>query len=759
MRTPRVGRWKSSFDKLARICTYTLAGNVLQQADWMAFEDCNALFQAWEPYQDKLWKITRSSLMNVAQLSSLYSFVGTRCHLRLAMGAFSNGRHYSANRVLLDGYDQNTQLYAPAETTGDHLPFTTERSPPAGRAPRRYVSRGAFEFAYAHDDGVAYDQYTDMLDRRFDDVVMGAIAKFVQGQNLDLTQNADGSRNHNWTCHRLSYELPVFNPFAMFRRGAKDPRFKFVQTQADFVCRVKDGNEDYVVLGEFKMLMEANKPVQRVVNRRNIRQVFVNAYMFEAMTGVRVHYGLVLYATRRGRLPPPEDALLYALVFPIHARTDPGDDVAPSPMPGVPGNLEQRYHDFTQSVFATAMIEVVDKATMLYTDKDHRGHVAAKRDVFRTAADIFPGMHILDMYKVQQTGRDPAGPPGFGRLQRIPQEAAFDGFQPLDDPVPVVYQSGQSIFYSHTNETTGANPVQAAEALLPAQGLPEAHKISLKDYPTLTDNQMARALVRMLSGMSSAAIRDAPSKRWRQLLARVFQNDDPRRKFRLDREQKAFLQQVQADYLNGLQAPDVISEASSESDDVGGPGEVSEEEPEEEPEEDEEEANFLGAGPPSFGRCEPYAGQSDEGSDLRAQLKEKTQAACEQLVQSLEPSRRRFLALRHAQLHDYLKDLERFEPLADGVDRSAAEEEQEVRRLEAVLIRALNRLVNDRVQRRFLAATGALSGNPATSRVEVAGRFIHMSQRGYWPLKWLRYALSVVYEETRFLSETVETFL
>ena len=77
-----------------------------------------------------------------------------------------------------------------------------------------------------------------------------------------------------------------------------------LQTQADFVCHVTAATEqdrlEFLVMGEYNLLMETNSPKPTVCNTKNVRQVMTNAYMMESMTNMRISYGVIFYLTRRG---------------------------------------------------------------------------------------------------------------------------------------------------------------------------------------------------------------------------------------------------------------------------------------------------------------------------------------------------------------------------------------------------------------------------------------------------------------------------
>ena len=787
MRLAAPGKWKNVFDKIAKITKMTQSQAGTLTVDSKKLEDHAEFFTGWKPYKDSFYDIMRSSLMNVAQLATMYSFVGTRCHLRLAMGAFCDGTEFTDDRVRLNRYDEDTQLYAPAEALEKTLPFTTQAV--AGAQEMHFVSRPAFTFAFARGDGMSYEQYTQMFDEPFERVVEELFQEYT---------SLDG-----WSCHRLCYELPVFNPHAMFNAApAKDPRYKFVQTQADFVCTLTRNDNGavtmFVVLGEFKNLMEARNPQARVANRRNVRQVMTNAALFEAMTGIHVHYGVILCATRRGWLNPVEnetgDAVGYALTFPL-PPTSPDDD------------FSEEYRDFCSNAQRQALFQPLGKRNrVLYSDADHLMYAS---QAVKLPLDDFPGTHALDFLGQQDTqayAYDPLSTQRTGKTKPETKPSSTANTLTLLE-FPSFVSVEQALAYSR--QKTVALRALTADGAVATRGLVKKSTpslFSLKTYLVPPPDKLRE----MLANVSPALVLSggaAPSQERqrfirrsiRRMLLQVLNTAKNTPPAQLNREQKLDLNVIIAQFLTGAvlveddedevtEQPDVVGDGIVADDDADGvnqpppapppapplpPGVPPPPAPPPAPQPPgappPAAPPFLGVGPSSFSHGQLYAGQSAEGVELRRELSEKTRAACEQLVRSLEPSRRRFVALNHRALFKSIAQLRRFGPLADGVPRmegvvlTETEHAENVELLTGVLVRSLNRLVNDRVQRRFLqaATSGAVAvhpSNPASSRLEVAGRFIHVSQRAFWPVPLLRFALSVVYEEARALSAAVDDF-
>ena len=308
------------------------------------------LFSDWSPPNDTLYDITRSSLLNNAQLSTLYSSIGVRGHLELAIRAFSSGAAAPAG-VALDLYDPRSQFYASAETAAQaDTPFA--REPGGGYS----MTASTHLFAVARDEALGYERFTTLLRRHLLET-SGADNVLVRAVNEAMAAPLPGLR-----CHVLAAELPVFNPFCVFAKSKGDARGVLQQTQADMLCQLSDdggpdaGRKGALVLLDFKLLMENSNPRHRVENLKNIRQVCTNAYLLEATCNVSITWGALLYATRR-RSPQT----LYCLLFPLHSTSDQS------------AAARKGFDAFTDRVFDLALTNPKGEALpVLYADADHR---------------------------------------------------------------------------------------------------------------------------------------------------------------------------------------------------------------------------------------------------------------------------------------------------------------------------------------------------------------------------------------------------
>jgi len=325
------------------------------------------IFQGWQPPNDAFYRVVQSSMLNKAQRGSVYSTIGTRVHLRKALLSCADENDAPNDGWLRMQPRVGRSLYfAPAESA--------QRNTYRGE-------RGAFEirlecaqFCWASEDTTAaYVAYG--ADMRVEDVTLRVFQARLQDE-----EDFVGSR-------LVAVELPVVNPFFMFRTAANNRRFMIQQTQADFLCQLqrRDGaGRGPIVLGEYKCLMETNKPLYRVDNKDNYHQVVANALMFEAMTNIRVDYGMVILFTRRNRA--------YVITFPIRGEGE-----------------------FDNFIFRKTLIAPFGEAVeALYTDNAHR---ASFRLTSAVTPDVVPAAELFDMERGEGVamqhswGENPVAPP------------------------------------------------------------------------------------------------------------------------------------------------------------------------------------------------------------------------------------------------------------------------------------------------------------------------------------------------------------
>jgi hypothetical protein len=208
----------------------------------------------FRPPNDGFAQVAQSSLFNTAQLSSMYSTTGSRCHLVMCFQALL--RDGDANHEL----DTSRVLYTHALHAAD------ERDDP--KSP--YESR----------DGRVY------LRPAFHAFVFEAFyTAFVRGA-LDKLANRLGQL--------VLVEYPVYHPHLLVARGGDVP-LRRPQTVLDSIYRATDGT---LTLVDLKTLMEARPPHGRLLNLKNMRQVTTNALFFSLMTKLRIARVALAYVSR-----------------------------------------------------------------------------------------------------------------------------------------------------------------------------------------------------------------------------------------------------------------------------------------------------------------------------------------------------------------------------------------------------------------------------------------------------------------------------
>lgn len=225
----------------------------------------------WRPPHDGLYFASRSSLLINAQMSSLYSTIGTRVHLRLALLSLCKKKPSPGRSLVELSYDPAAMFFAPLEehTMERERIFAKSRAArpyevrPNGR---RYIQRLCYDFACENDTAAQYADITYMptQDRSENSIQDILIAMFKK--RFPKT---------NFTCGILGIEVPVFNPCAMFSKPKASRRCFFQQTQADFIAHVCEAESDrgHIVMGDYKVLMETSNPTSRVLNWEHVSQV------------------------------------------------------------------------------------------------------------------------------------------------------------------------------------------------------------------------------------------------------------------------------------------------------------------------------------------------------------------------------------------------------------------------------------------------------------------------------------------------------
>ena len=377
MKSPVGIKWKEIYAKTRFIAFSAGNLNAPPDVDEFSYEDGPDTFfsmNAWEPNRDAFYTVIKSGLLINAQLSSLYSTVGTRGHLRVAARRLCQGHAARCgpggsdlhDYVHMGKHDARTMFFAPAELAPmpRYSPYRVVPSAEEGFQPMRGMSCDVFDFCDSQERVFGLKQYTQLPN---------AHMEFMVQECVRALRRSNGEKDDGLLRATMcSVELPVLNPFLLQSRSDNDKRCVMVQSQADFVFHVTDLHTESdrsvrasqqrgrLVMGEFKLLMETNTPRSSVCNTKNIRQVMTNAYMLESMLNVRLSYGVIFYLTRRGPLNDSRGAddvsRAYALAFPLHGENPYGE-----------------FTRHTDAVFERVMLDPLKSdGVALYTDRDHR---------------------------------------------------------------------------------------------------------------------------------------------------------------------------------------------------------------------------------------------------------------------------------------------------------------------------------------------------------------------------------------------------
>jgi len=197
---------------------------------------------------DAFHQVANSGLLNSAQLSSLYSGVGTRVHLALGFTPLMRDR---TTRILDDSEALFVQLH--------HLDRDLKTSPYDKSGETITLKPVFVEWVFE----VFYERFIQHVFERL--------------------------AGTPW-----AVEFPVYHPGLLVGRSG---RLKCPQTFLDAVFRMPDGS---LTLVDYKTLMQARPPNDRLRDAKNLRQIVTNAAFFQAMTKVRIQRAALVYITRVG---------------------------------------------------------------------------------------------------------------------------------------------------------------------------------------------------------------------------------------------------------------------------------------------------------------------------------------------------------------------------------------------------------------------------------------------------------------------------
>lgn len=708
----------------------------------------------WQPpTNDGFYQIARSSLLNSAQLNSLYSTIGTRAHLRLATLAIVKAREDGTvvrstqnGKALRIG---STLYFAPAEiapSQGAALrPFTREEGH------RARISQPCFDFSLAEGDtSIGFDKYTRLVQQPppggadplpgFDEAPPWGVRGLERILEFVFDRPEYRTDDQPLKCSIVGVEVPVFNPFCLFAKKATSKRFFLQQTQADFVCHMhsETTGRGPLVIGEYKTLMETNNPVSRVDNVRNIRQVFANARMLEAMTNVVATHGVILYFTRR--------RFAYAVSFSIIGEADTNDE-------------DQRDDSFYDKIFrGTMMSPLAQKQSrplrVLYADNAFR--IALAEGVERTPSfssfkHSFPRVELWDSLQLLEADEQADEPTAIGFNEKAStQYPNNSSFRKHDVQETYGVNERSVLLFSKSDRAVFGDWVQPPEEELVSDdeqeiqggdgGGPgpegdeedEAEEEGAEEEagppagpapPPRRSRRIADRRERL--GAAPPFTGAGPLTFDRRLRSN---NDFPEQRTLYEEARQAseaIVGRIRLRYGHRLEQ-DIYADVNSFFRYL-------------------KEYNFQGRGvepPPDW----DAAGVAEGGrfAPLR-------------VGGGAEP-------LDRMQVHNLNQPQEEY-PTRDE-DGYLLNEAQKEKQVQAILSRTLNRLINERVQRVFiLPHADSLQRNaplnPANVHVTVrqaAEKFLHLSQREFWPQATLQWAITKVREEAAGLEAKVRAY-
>jgi hypothetical protein len=264
------------------------------------------------PEFDEFRSLVESSLLVRGQTSSLYSYLGSRAHFRASMllaktEADETGEYYKT---------KNEVLFGPHLAYGnlkyenlDRVNETSLRFEPfVGFPPLGNLKMNAKMYQYLNADAdqlieTTCMNYTKVLEKDSKDENRRLCLSISRAMRKGTGQNYEVLEYEH-----VGTEVPVFNPHIMVKK-AKDieHRYRFISTQVDFVgiAKAKLANQNldqsFLVMGEFKTLMEKDNAANRVTLDRTFFQVLTNAFLFEMMTGTCPDVVIICFLQRRRR--------------------------------------------------------------------------------------------------------------------------------------------------------------------------------------------------------------------------------------------------------------------------------------------------------------------------------------------------------------------------------------------------------------------------------------------------------------------------
>ena len=267
------------------------------------------------PELDEFRSLVESSLLVRGQTSSLYSYLGSRAHFRASMllaktTRMNDGKYATENEVLFGphltyGNLKYENLDRENESDLKFETLTDEVLPEVPQLGKLIMDSKMYKYLNAESDELietTCKNYTKVLEK--DGV------EFHKRLRLSIARALRKGTGYNYEVSEYQHigtEIPIFNPHVMVKK-TQDPdhRYRLVSTQADFIgiarAKLTEGlPQNFLVMGEFKTLMEKDNAARRVTLDRTFFQVLTNAFLFEMMTGTCPDVVMVCFLQRRRR--------------------------------------------------------------------------------------------------------------------------------------------------------------------------------------------------------------------------------------------------------------------------------------------------------------------------------------------------------------------------------------------------------------------------------------------------------------------------
>ena len=247
------------------------------------------------PELDEFRSLVESSLLVRGQTSSLYSYLGSRAHFRASMLLAGTEQDETGEKY----NTKNNVLFGPHLTYGNLKSENLDRENETdlqfetilGDDGTLKMQEKMYRYLNADSDQLietTCKNYTKVLEKDGEEENRRLCLSISRAMRKGTGQNYEVQEYKH-----IGTEVPVFNPHIMVKKTQDlEHRYRLVSTQADFVgiarAKMLVGNSDrqpleqkFLVMGEFKTLMEKDNAAGRVTLNRTFFQVLTNAFLFE----------------------------------------------------------------------------------------------------------------------------------------------------------------------------------------------------------------------------------------------------------------------------------------------------------------------------------------------------------------------------------------------------------------------------------------------------------------------------------------------